>query len=154
MPLDKWDNQVDTVPRDCLGMGEEPAFHALVWHSIVDINWFFQATDSQEDAKRGPHLPGDAETAANEGRWVLRRIHRHRRSLGAHADAQQKAADEQLPPVAWERPADHRDQTEDGREEDGTASAKVEIERIRNPAAAATVMLYHLYAKTLMRDRS
>ena len=91
----------------------------------------------QEYAKGGPHLPAHDEAAADARGAVFGGVDGDGGGLGAHADAEEEAAHEELLPGLGEAGADDGDEAEDGGEEDGAAAAEVEVEGVREPAAAA-----------------
>ena len=91
---------------------------------------------AQEDTEGDPHLPTHNETTPNRSRDVFGGKDRDCRRLGAHTNPEQQTADEKLFPGLAEAGTDDGEKTEDGAEEDGTATADEVIERIGKPAAA------------------
>ena len=88
-----------------------------------------------------PHLPAHDQTSA-DGRWdVLGGVDWNDRGLCSHADAEEKTCHEELLPVLGQGGADDGQKAEDGGEEDGTAAAKVVVQRVRKPASPALLSL-------------
>jgi len=85
--------------------------------------------------ERGPHLPAHDEAAADGWGAISGGADGGGGGFGAHADAEE--AREGLLPGLRACSANHGEEPEDGREEDGAAAAKVEVERVGEPAAAA-----------------
>lgn len=93
-------------------------------------------TGTQPDSKRSPHLPTHDQTASNCSRGVLRAEDRDDRAFATHANAQQQSGNEQLLPRLRNSRSDGTEETEDRRREDGPATTKIVVERIRDPATA------------------
>ena len=77
-----------------------------------------------EELRKGKSSPG------THGRDVLGSIDWGRRGLGAHADAEEEAGDEELLPCLRKGAADDRESAEDATEEDDAAPAKPVVERV------------------------
>ena len=91
---------------------------------------------AEEDTEGDPHLPTHNETTSNRSGDVFGGKNGDRRRFGTHTETEQQTADEKLLPGLGETRPDDWDKTEDGTEEDGTATSEVEVERVRKPATA------------------
>ena len=84
--------------------------------------------ETQEDAKRGPHLPAHDQASSDRSWAILGSIDGNSGSFGAHFNTKEKTGDKKLLPVLAEgRPGDGN-QAEDGGEEDDPTPAQEEVE--------------------------
>ena len=91
----------------------------------------------EEDTEGDPHLQAHYEATSNRSGGVFGGKDGDRGRLGSHADPKQQTTDEELFPGLTETGADDREETEDGAEEDGTATPEVKVEWVGKPTAAA-----------------
>ena len=82
------------------------------------------------------HLPAHDQTTTNRSRAVFCSINWHNGGFGAHTDTQQQTGDEKLRPGLRKARANDGDEAEDCSEEDGTTTAEVIVQGVREPAAA------------------
>lgn len=93
--------------------------------------------ESQEDSKGRPHLPRHDQSTTDPCWCIFGGEDRDSSALQTHTDAHEKTCDEELLPGLSDSTADGSKNTEDSRDKNGTATTKVVVARVREPAATS-----------------